>query len=203
MKSRKPDHRVFAPFKNMRLKDYDPANQSQEAAKHAVEMYLANLDNAMATGLGLTFIGPPGVGKTMLSCIVLNEAMALDFSVKSTEMSSWIRLHHRKFETARGIDDPEVHAEWWATYREIEAYRRKIQFFLLDDVGKEYDSGSGWSQSMFDDFIRYRHNRGLCTLLTTNLGLPLWAPRYSDSMESFLHQSSTVITIEGSDWRKR
>ena len=194
---------TFSPFKGMVLSDYKPKNPCQEFVYKNVGVYLSNLDSAVGNGMGLTFIGPPGVGKTMLSCIVLEEAQRRGYSVKALEMSAWIDLYHRKFETSGKLLYDEVQKEWWSIYQSLEKYRKRTQFLLLDDIGNEYQSGSGWSNATFDFLIRYRHNRGLCTLLTTNLGLPLWTTKYSESLESFLHQSSAVITIEDDDYRKR
>lgn len=198
---------VFAPYQEATLEDYEPHNASQASALASVKGYLQRMDLALEKGLGLTFIGPPGVGKTMLASVVMREVALAHvgserYSGRSIEMASWIGMYHRKFELSRKTDDPEVHNLWLRLYKGLESIRSRYTFVLLDDVGKEYESGSGWSTATFDELLRFRFNQGLPTILTSNLDLEEWTPRYSSSLESFLHQSSIIIGIDGPDQRK-
>ena len=81
--------------------------------------------------------------------------------------------------------------------------RLRADFVLFDDVGQEYESASGWSNSQFNDVLRFRFNRGLPSILTSNLPVAEWAKRYSDSMASFLHEATTIVALTGEDFRRK
>ena len=88
------------------------------------------------------------------------------------------RLHYN--------DDPDALSTMeWVTQSPV---------LVLDDVGKEHSSKSGWSASVLDQVLRYRHNEGRPTIITTNLALPKWAG-YNESMESFIARSTDTYVV--------
>ena len=73
---------------------------------------------------------------------------------------------------------------------------------IIDDLGKEHASLSGWQRSMFHHVLRTRFNNGLPTIVTTNIELENWGSMYGDATESFAHESFIYLPIETSDLRK-
>jgi hypothetical protein len=53
------------------------------------------------------------------------------------------------------------------------------------------------------DTLRFRFNRGLPFLLTSNLGLPELRDRYSEGMTSLLKEATTIVGISGQDYRAK
>ena len=75
-----------------------------------------------------------------------------------------------------------------------------VKLLILDDLGKEYRTASGWAENQFDALLRTRFNYGLPTIITTNVPIESWGEVYGESMYSFLHEAFTtyqVISMEG------
>lgn len=198
---------TFPRFRDIRCGDFKPRNASQKDAFEKVSFYCGDLSAFLDAGKGFTFVGPPGTGKTLLASIVLNEAHGAGYSVDAMEMATFINLFHTKFDLSPlvpkiGLEEPQIVVRYMNIDERLRNTRRKTDFVLFDDVGKEYDSGSGWSNGMWDWYLRYRYNRLKPTIITTNTPIGDWAQRYSESMESFLLESTTVITLTGEDHRK-
>jgi DNA replication protein DnaC len=79
--------------------------------------------------------------------------------------------------------------------------KRSADWVLFDDVGREYPSESGWSQSEFFDTLRTRWNRGLPSLLTSNLPMADLASRYTEGLASLLMEATAVVQVDGEDYR--
>jgi DNA replication protein DnaC len=79
-----------------------------------------------------------------------------------------------------------------------------VWVLVLDDVGKEHASASGWQKNMLHHVLRTRFNNGLPTIVTTNIKREDWAGLYGDSTESFVHEIFSYLPVESSrgDLRK-
>jgi DNA replication protein DnaC len=67
--------------------------------------------------------------------------------------------------------------------------------FVLDDIGKEYRTASGWAENVFDELLRSRYNAGLPTIITTNVELAQW-DKYGPAMESFAHEAFVNVAVK-------
>jgi DNA replication protein DnaC len=72
---------------------------------------------------------------------------------------------------------------------------------LLDDVGKEHRTKSGYAENELDVLLRLRHREGRPTLITSNVPPKDWGVIYHESMGSFIQESFTMIKMVGSDRR--
>lgn len=165
-------------------------------------------------GKGLMFWGTPGHGKTTLSLSVIQEVMStftLDaFDVKDN--GPLIRPCY--FATFNDIldlkgammdgpsDDQEVIYSGMLGECRNDAYN--IRILVIDDVGKEHASLSGWQKNMLHHVLRTRFNNGLPTIVTTNIELEDWAGLYGDATESFANEAFGYIPItsKSGDLRK-
>ncbi len=155
------------------------------------------------SGVGLTFIGKPGHGKTTLAAATL---MAL------------IR--------APGFEGRPLRPVYFGYYPEILAMVKKtfgpepvpeealidamfgrgsepIQVLVIDDLGKEHRTASHWAENFFDHLLRTRYDRGLPTIITTNVPLKEWGSAYGESMQSFAHEALTPISIISDEGDRR
>jgi hypothetical protein len=196
----------------MTLDDYIPKNPSQVEIKEEVGDYIANLKEYRMTGVGLSFIGPSGVGKTMLASIVMNAAREAGFKVESIRLDAYMTLHSRQMDLAPllrfGNEIPERVVEWQEVYDHIMDLRGKTEFVLFDDVGGTYRADkpasgpvSPWFDDKFNELLRYRYDYARPTLITSNTPIEDWADRYSPSMASFLQEATSIIRIQGDDER--
>lgn len=151
--------------------------------------------------------GEPGVGKTMLASALLNEyhggcsadsvttlLLQEKLPVYFIQLAELISLHIRLFrlqdDVDKGIRDAE---EYLDLDRFLQDLKLRIKVLVIDDVGKEHRTRSGFAQDEFDLLVRTRHNAGLTTVYTTNLPLRQWAGQYSPSMQSLIKRSSLVV----------
>jgi DNA replication protein DnaC len=160
----------------------------------------------------LLMYGKPGLGKTLLACATLNEYQSqfrppngVDdsvitvlrqerFPVYFVQLAEWVGLQIRSFglqkEATAGIRDPTEYLEIDQLLQDL---MRRVQMLVVDDVGKEHTTATGFAQDAFDLLVRTRHNRGLWTIYTSNVPLSQWSAQYSDSMQSLIRRSSLVL----------
>jgi DNA replication protein DnaC len=174
-----------------------------------------------STGVGLLFVGPPGRGKTTHAVVAGLEAIRRlpddDDAIK--------RIFHvddkdygQKFRALRFLTFPEFLHLKKSAFDADPDERRLIQMqvdglhgrakddqynvriLILDDLGKEY--GSSYDDATFDEILRSRYDKGLPTIITTNVPVENWKEQYSEAMESFAHEAFQHIRIQNKDLRK-
>lgn len=159
-------------------------------------------------GRGVILYGAPGHGKTALVSVALQEAL------RASQPSSWGKRWTRRTQPARGA--------YMAPYRHFPTLTQRqfndgtteeddkllldirggrqvgtaIRLLVLDDVGKEHRTGSGWASGFFEDLIRTRAYEGWPTVITTNLRPSEWKSAYGDSCESFMHEAFFHVRVE-------
>jgi len=212
-------------FRAASLKDYSLLDQRKRVIRvkaevaQIVQTYLDNLlDHIYKDGRGLFFFGPPGSGKTLLSCIVL--CAVRDLSVEAVAEATGKRQHPTvRFMTfsdyiksqvrqiaiqnliPRAIDSTELFGEWEEIERKLSALRNRT-VVVIDDAGKEHTTSSRFAEDEFDALIRARYDEGLPTLLTSNLMPSEWNNRYNSSMVSFLQEAFIWVSTDGEDFRE-
>jgi len=202
---RASDFPVFPFYRGMKLIDFEVTTPVQEKAVEVVKEYIGNLDQMQKEGKGITFVGENGLGKTRLACHVMKAVARTDHWYACVELSTYVNLYLRLFslnhlvQTGQSyMEDVERASDYMDQIRFIEEIS---QFLLLDDLGREHESGSGWSNEKVFDMLRYRHNRCLPTIITTNQPLPALGERYSEGLSSFLQEATIIVEMDGEDYR--
>lgn len=168
------------------------------------------------TGVGLLFDGAPGLGKTTHAVTTLMELIRrlpdsrvdevfggkADFSMRPVYYMTFPEFLSRK--KALIDADSESRAE---LYREMEGFHGRakedwlnVRVLVLDDLGKEY--GSKYDDTSFDEILRARYDKGLPTIITTNVMRDNWAAQYGAAMGSFVHEAFRQVVIVGKDLRQ-
>lgn len=152
-------------------------------------------------GTGMTLVGAPGMGKTTLaSALAVQLVEDKGYIAAFTTLDRYIRDQQRMMglgkltgggdmlaQEAREEIGEIMHADW--------VYRQGAYLLVLDDVGREYRSGSGWAAQEFDSLLRTRFDMGLPTIMTTNVPFDKWDAEYSVSMRSFAQESCPEVVF--------
>ena len=156
---------------------------------HVME-YIENLETNLASGRGLFFIGANGVGKTYLTTSIMKEAIEQGYTVQFSSLGGLV----------------ELFTAGWHSQDEKKRFQRKIRnvnLLAVDDVGKEHRGGSGLSEIIFDNLIRYRVQRKKTTLLTSNQNPKDVKTIYGNSIASLLNECVRIIKVGGDDYRSK
>jgi DNA replication protein DnaC len=173
------------------LLDFD-AFIGDGVAKGLVEKYIANLDVAYDEGLGLVLWGGNGLGKTLLSSIILKRALSANKTIQFTTMAELLEIMRDKISN----DDAK---------KFYEEQIKNVDFLCLDNMGSEYapaKSTGQFSVAEFDILSRYRRRNALPTILTTNENPESFRKLYGNSISSLFSGNSLFIEVTGVDYRK-
>lgn len=196
---------LFPGFRNVTLDTYQPQDASQEEALRVIKDYIDHLADCRKGGTGLTIIGPPGVGKTHLAEAVIKHAQEVPrlvytkgyeeplvtgqkYFAESVTASEYVRMHQDM------RDDEDV-------LDRVRRIERSLDFVLFDDLGREYDSGSGFASSVMFNTIKGRYNRRKPFIITSNMSVEKLVERYTGGFVSVLYGCTQIIQIDGEDYR--
>jgi len=162
-------------------------------------------------GMGLLLVGKPGHGKTTLASVVLQEVIrkatpelwgSPDISVKNpalfVDYPKLLRIQQKSW---KDTDGPEAFL-MEQVYGDMKG-PDNISLLVLDDLGKEHRTASGWAENTFDAVLRSRYNAGLPTIVTTNVPLKNWGDVYGEAMGSFAHEAFIPINIVSTEGDRR
>lgn len=182
-------------FRDKSLKDF-VAKKGTELyeIKSFIQEYINNIDINFVNNKGLFLFGSNGVGKTMLSSIVLIEAYRHRYTCRRSTFVEYIDKYTRVWKAQNAIDKEQFEDNLYTYYKAVE-------FLVLEEVGKEIDSKV--AAPILEDLLRYREDNGLVTIICTNLNLNLMTERYGESCISLLKGNTTPILIDSEDCRQK
>jgi DNA replication protein DnaC len=175
------------------------------------------------TGVGLLFDGGPGLGKTTHAVVTAmevirrlpeedSEAQRILMARPEDYGMNFRPVYYLTFpeflarKKAMIDADPETKRE---LYREMEGFHGRakedflnVRILILDDLGKEY-KGAGFNDASFDEVLRSRYDKGLPTIITTNVAREKWAAQYGEAMGSFAYEAFKRVRIIGEDLRQQ
>lgn len=157
-------------------------------------------------GMGLVLYGEPGHGKTTLSLVILQD-MLRRFPLEAfspLENKTLVRpcyfITFSSLLELRGelMEDPTDDQEqlFAGIMGECQDDAYNIRALVIDDVGKEHISDSGWQKTILHHVLRTRFNNGLPTIVTSNIPLEAWGSVYGPATESFSREAFIGIQLK-------
>ena len=180
-------------FCDKTIEDFNTyGKKSLSSIKEFVEDYLNDLDTNVEENRGICFIGSNGVGKSLLSCIILKEMYKHRYSCRRVTFSSYISAYTESWGANKSEKDV-IESELYEKYKGVE-------FLVLEEIGKEIDSKI--AKPILEDLLRYREEHGLVTIICTNLTPSTIKELYGASICSLINGNMTVIVIDSEDKRQ-
>jgi len=204
--------RIPLRFRGKGLKDYVPVHHTGEFALREATRFIDSFDDHYVSksrrlsgdlpddwsniGRGLMLSGSNGVRKTTLAAAVATEVQWLNpnFHVYMTRFSDYKEALTNTFQK----EDSAVKQQ----SKEVLVRALRSTLLVLDDIGQEHRTSSGFTESMLHELIRKRTEAGLPTVVTTNIDPDDMYGVYGKSFDSFRLEAFQTLEMRGGDSRK-
>ncbi len=195
-----------AVFANFNLNLFDNKSSGAKDGRTVREVMADNLQMAqLYTGhfdrvrdRNLFFSGAPGTGKTFLMQCLGHKLLDEDRPVIYITAPNLFDLITRyKRQQASFRPDPDLLEEAGMLYRALHSW----DLLLLDDLGTEPATQDTYAQ--FIMLLDTRQNRGLATVIASNLSTPDFSKQYDSRVASRLRGNFLIYEFPGQDLRLR
>jgi DNA replication protein DnaC len=199
-------------FRGIRLNQYSHPHQSGVVAKKAATEFVENFEDHYVSqkraaagifpddrnniGRGLLLAGRNGTRKSTLANAILTEVQyrSPSYRVFYIRFSDWKKALTDTFTK----EDTEEKAKGRKILKLVEL----SHLVVLDDIGQEHRTSSGFTESSLHELLRVRYEAARPTIVTTNVSLSEIADVYGTSFDSFRHDAFDPYVIVGPDTRK-
>ena len=176
-------------FDNFNLDAYRSNPEVRARMERNLKIAKAFADNFARHHDNLLLIGTTGTGKTHISTAIAKTIISQGFDVLYDSVQNIINdFEADKFRSGYSQTEPAG-----AKYLECD-------LLIIDDLGAEFISQ--FSVSALYNLINTRQNKGLSTIISTNLSGPELAGKYDGRIYSrIIGADYTVLRFEGNDYR--
>lgn len=199
-------------FRGLTLERYSHPHLSGIQAKDSARGFIDNFETRYVSakrassgefpedrsniGRGLLLVGPNGTRKSTLATAVLTEVQYRHpFSdVFYTRFSDWKKALTDTFESEA--------SENKAAAKTILIKAQKAILLVLDDIGQEHRTKSGFTESSLHELLRVRYEAARPTIVTTNISISKMREVYGESFDSFRYDAFDQLTIVSDDLRR-
>ena len=163
-----------------------------EKQKKVIGPYITNFTQNLTKGLGLYIYGENGYGKSYISSALCKWVWSTH-RLYSYCLTAWHLINSWK-----SFKDPIM-----VTERQTVADRvMKIPFLVIDDLGKEHRTQSGFSEGEFNNLLRERSRDTKITLITSNLTPIEFKNIYGESSAQLSKECLLPVRLIDKNWRE-
>ena len=157
--------------------------------RQKVKNYLERLDDMTKRGAGLfLWSDENSTGKTSVAVLVVKQALRL----RKTAF----------FEESGRLKTALIKNEEFEDRTSLESRVRRVDVFVLDDIGKEYRTETGFAENLIESILRERSQMMKTTIMTGNISPKAIEKIYSRDLAALLREIMIPIEVVGIDWRK-
>jgi len=168
-------------------REFSQRDYMQKICDH-LKLYVSEFPDNKRTTRNLLFTGKSGLGKTFFMGAIANELLSKRRIVQCVTAYKWFEMAKKAY---FGEDS--------ASYENL----LSADLLMIDDMGTEPLHENITVPQLFN-VINERHNRGLHTILSTNLEMVKFAERYTERVTSRFEDRrfATIIHFLGEDLRR-
>jgi DNA replication protein DnaC len=177
-------------FDNFSLDALKQDEQAYQRMKKNIDELRSIADNFSNTNIKtLLFIGKTGTGKTHISTSIAKTVIEKGYEVLYDSAQNIVAaFEHDRFKSGYGPYEPKGDK-----YLECD-------LLIMDDLGTEFVNQ--FTTSCLYNLINTRQNKGLSTIISTNLSPTSIVEKYDDRIYSrLMGADSKVVLFEGNDYR--
>ena len=176
------------------IRDLDTFNDpDREKVVEYVTNYIKNIPTNFDNNQGIMLYDSNGVGKSFIATLIVKYAYIFRYTSKRCTFMEYINEYTRMWGCKNPLEKEELEELFYRNYKAVE-------FLCLEEIGKELDTKL--SPTVLEDLLRYREERGLVTIICTNLNPKDLASKYGNSIMSLIKGNCTPIKLVGADNRQ-
>lgn len=183
-------------FENFDFSLFPPTLDSKDKTKADIIKAAYDKAEKFANNIGeggnILLKGGVGTGKTYLSSCIGNRALSLG---KTVYYETAYKLCELLEKVRFGNDDDEVEAA-----KSIKKYAEEADLLIIDDLGTEFLTQ--FTAAALFDLFSLRLNKGLSTVISTNLDLSDMDERYSPRLTSRILGEYKILPMPKGDLRR-
>lgn len=174
------------------LHDYDDEERAEIV--NYIKDYIKHIPDNFNNNHGILLYGSNGVGKSFIASLIVKYAYAFRYTSKRATFMDYINEYTKLWGCKNPQEKEELEEYFYRNYKAVE-------FLCLEEIGKELDTKL--AITVLEDLLRYREERGLVTIVCTNLHPKDLKEKYGNSIMSLVKGNCTPIKLVGQDKRKK
>lgn len=167
-------------------------NPDRQKVVDYIKDYIKNIPTNFENNNGIFLYGSNGTGKSFIASLIVKYAYLFRYTSKRCTLMEYTNEYTRMW-GCKVLEEKEALEELF--YRNFKA----VEFLCLEELGKEIDTK--FTVSIIEDLLRYREEKGLVTIICTNLTPKMIPEKYGNSIYSLVVGNFTPIKLVGDDLR--
>lgn len=178
---------------NKTIDDLDTfGDEDREELVEYVTKYIKHIHYVFKHNKGLFLQGSNGVGKSFIASLIVKEAYRHRYTAKRCTFADYINEYTRMWNCKNREEREELEGLFYHNFKGVE-------FLALEEIGKELDTQL--SVTVLEDLLRYREEKGLPTIICTNLPPKTVKEHYGNSIVSLIKGNTKYFKVVGTDLR--